>query len=119
MTRILLAESDQRIRQFFAGILSDCGHAVETCADAVEAATSLSTREIDVVVTDLVLEHSHKTSLALNCEALGIPTFTLSGNKFRPDLAPAERPPPLFEKPFRFRDLQTVLEVVAQRSELA
>jgi len=115
MARILLAETDQRIRRFFVGILSDCGHAVEACGDAIEATTSLSTQPIDVVVTDLVLEHSPDTRLAFDCAALGIPTFTLSGSEFRPDLTLSERPRALLEKPFRFRDLQTVLEAVAQQ----
>jgi CheY-like chemotaxis protein len=56
MARILVAESDQHIREFFAGLLADCGHAVQTCADATEATLSLAKLEIDVVVTDLVLE---------------------------------------------------------------
>jgi two-component system, NtrC family, nitrogen regulation response regulator NtrX len=112
MSRILLAESDQRIRRFFAGILSDCGHAVETCADAAEATSSLSTISIDVVVTDLVLERDDEAGLGRDCAALGIPTFTLSGRKFRPDQSAAERPAALLEKPFRFRDLQTVLNAV-------
>jgi DNA-binding NtrC family response regulator len=114
MARILLAESDQQIRRFFAGILSDCGHAVETCADAVEATTSLATRPIDVLVTDLVLDLNDATTLGRDCAALGIPTFTLSGGQFRPDQSLAERPPALLEKPFRFDDLQTVLDAVAQ-----
>lgn len=112
MSRILLAESDQRIRQFFAGILTDCGHLVETCADAVEATTSLATHSIDVVVTDLVLESGEQAGLSRDCAALGIPTFTLSGSRFYPELALAEQPAALVEKPFRFRDLQTILDAV-------
>jgi CheY-like chemotaxis protein len=117
MARILLAESDYRIRQFFAGILADCGHAVETCADAVEATASLATGAIDVVVSDLVLELDDRASLGRDCAALGIPAFTLSGSKFRPDLSSAERPVALLEKPFRFNDLQTVLDALALQSE--
>ena len=113
MARILLAESDHRIREFFAGILADCGHAVETCANAVEATTSLATRSIDVVVSDLVLEPGDEASFGRDCAALGIPTFTLSGRKFRPDLSLTQRPPALLEKPFRFDDLQSVLDAVA------
>jgi DNA-binding NtrC family response regulator len=112
MSRILLAESDQLIRQFFAGILSDCGHVVETCADAVEATSSLATHSIDVVVTDLVLESGHQTGLVRDCAALGIPTFTLNGRQYHPGLSPTERPAALLEQPFRFRDLQTVLDAV-------
>jgi DNA-binding NtrC family response regulator len=106
VARVLIAESDQYIREFFAGILADCGHAVETCVDATEATTSLATREIDVVVTDLVLRIGDETALVRDCAALGIPTFTLSGNKFRPGQSLAERPAALLEKPFRFDDLR-------------
>jgi DNA-binding NtrC family response regulator len=115
MARILLAESDQHIRRFMAGILADCGHAVETCADAVEASWSLATRSIDVVVTDLLLGFGDEDSLGRDCAALGIPTFTLSGSKFSPDQSAVERPPGLREKPFRFGDLQSVLEAVGRR----
>jgi DNA-binding response OmpR family regulator len=116
MARVLLAESDQHIRRFVAGILSDCGHAVEVCADAVEASLSLATRAIDVVVTDLVLGFGDKTSLGHDCAALGIPTVTLSGSKFRPDQSVADQPAALLEKPFRFGDLQSVLDAVTRQS---
>ena len=119
MARVLIAESDQHIREFFAGILADCGHAVETCVDATEATTSLATREIDVVVTDLVLKVGDETALVRDCAALGIPTFTLSGNKFRAGQSLAERPAALLERPFRFDDLQTVLDAVALQPEPA
>ena len=116
MARVLLAESDRRIRDFIAGILIDCGHAVELCADGIEAAASLTTKGVDVVVTDLVLSLGEGTVLRNNCAALGIPTITLSGCEFRPGQAPAKRLPILIEKPFRFADLQSVLEAVAVHS---
>jgi CheY-like chemotaxis protein len=114
MARVLLAESNRRIRDFIAGILIDCGHAVELCADGIDAAASLTTKGVDVVVTDLVLGEG--TVLRNNCAALGIPTITLSGCEFRPGQAPAKRLPILLEKPFRFADLQSVLEAVAVHS---
>jgi DNA-binding NtrC family response regulator len=120
VARVLVAESDQHIREFFAGILADCGHAVQICADATEATLSLvAKREIDVVVTDLVLEIGDENAFFRDCAALGIPTFTLSGNKFRPGESLAERPAALLEKPFRFNDLQTVLDAVALQPEPA
>jgi DNA-binding NtrC family response regulator len=116
MARILLAESDQHIRRFIAGILADCGHAVETCNDAVEASLSLATRAIDVVVTDFVLGLAGgEANLGRDCAALGIPTVTLSGSEFVPAQAVTERPPALLEKPFRFGDLHNVLDAVALR----
>ena len=117
MARILIAESDQLIREFIAGILADCGHTVETCANAAEAIISLATHAIDVVVSDLVLELGNQTSLGRDCAVLGIPTFTLSGRRFSPDQSLAERPLALIEKPFRFGDLQTVLDAVAQEQD--
>ena len=117
MARILIAESDQLIREFVAGILADCGHTVDTCANAAEAAISLATHAIDVVVSDLVLELDDQTSLGRDCAALGIPTFTLSGRRFSPDQSSAERPLALIEKPFRFDDLQTVLDAVAKEQD--
>jgi DNA-binding NtrC family response regulator len=113
MARILLAESDRHIRQLFAGILADCGHAVATCGDALEAAVSLATQSVDIVVTDLVLGLGGEATLGRDCAALGIPTVTLSGSSFRPGQAVAERPSALLEKPFRFGDLQSVLDAVA------
>jgi DNA-binding response OmpR family regulator len=116
MACVLLAESDRRIREFIAGILSDCGHAVVACATGVEASASLATRAIDVVVTDLVLGRGPGSLLGRDCAALGIPTITLSGSEFRTDQMVKDRPPPLVEKPFRFADLQCVLDAVATRS---
>src|SRR5271169_5336975 len=55
MARILLAESDDRIRGFIAGILVEFGHDVAACADEAEASEWLTTRQVDVVLTDLVL----------------------------------------------------------------
>jgi DNA-binding NtrC family response regulator len=117
MARILLAEADYRIRGFFAGILGDCGHTVQLCADAREATNSLAIHRIDVVVTDLVLGSESESSLGRDCAALGIPTFTLSGSQFRLGQAPAEQPRALLERPFRFDDLQSVLAAVALSPE--
>ena len=113
MARILLAETDLHIRRFIAGILSDCGHAVEACADTAEAASSLATRAIDFVVTDLLFEFGGDTPLAHDCAARGIPTLTLSGNSLARTHSAAEQPAGLCEKPFRFGYLQRVIEAVA------
>ena len=115
MARILLAESDPHIREFFAGIFADCGHAVETCADRFEAAMSLATGAIDVVVSDMVLTLGDEAGLADACAGRGIPTVTLSGSRFYPGQSMAERPIALLQKPFRFGDLQSVLDAVAAR----
>ena len=116
MTRVLVAEPNCRLRDFVAGILSDCGHAVETCSDENEASTRLGAGMVDVVVSDLVLSRGEGAVFRRNCAARGIPTITLSGQEFRGGERLTERPPSFLEKPFRFADLKCVLEAVALRS---
>jgi DNA-binding NtrC family response regulator len=112
MARILLAESDRAIREFIAGILTECGHDVRACENGVDASVWLATSPIDVLVTDMVLQGGQGLLLSKHCAELGIPTVTLTGRRFRPDQAPSEHPPSLLEKPFRFSDLQQVLNAV-------
>ena len=114
MARILLAERDKGVRDFIAGILGDFGHEVDLCADREEADDRLAATQVEIVVTDLVLQGGEGLRFGLRCRALGIPTVTLSGVEFRPDRAEAERPQPLFDKPFRFADLHCVVDAVSQ-----
>jgi DNA-binding response OmpR family regulator len=112
MARVLLAEANQRIGDFIAGILVEFGHEVTMCADATEADARLAVAAIDVVLTDAVLDRSADEDLGRNWQARGIPTITLTGRAL-----PADRndpaPPPLIDKPFRFADLRSVLDAVA------
>jgi DNA-binding response OmpR family regulator len=113
MARILLAESNKQIREFIAGILVDFGHEVRTCGDSVEAGAYLTTGPVDFLVTDLVLRDSRGSILGIICAARGIPMITLTGREFHVDEAAGDRPTPLLEKPFRFADLQSVLNALA------
>ena len=110
MARVLLTEPDRAIREFIAGILNEFGHDVVACGNSVEAEVWLATSPIDVLVTDLVLRGDQGVLLSRRCSALGIPTVTLSGGDFLP--GQVSRPPPLLEKPFRFSDLQRVLNAI-------
>lgn len=112
MARILLAESDRAIRQFIAGILAEFGHDVRACENAVEASVWLATSSIDVLVTDMVLQGDQGLVLSKQCAELGIPTITLTGREFRAEQPEGDHPTPLLEKPFRFSDLQRVLNAV-------
>jgi DNA-binding NtrC family response regulator len=111
MAHILLVEPDRRIRDFVAGILADCGHAVAACAGDDAAAATLAVGTVDLVVTDLVLRRGNSSALGWRCAALGVPMVTLSGCAFHPGRRRAtEQPLPLVEKPFRFADLRSVLD---------
>ncbi|MGH7045374.1 MAG: hypothetical protein ACREE2_03165 [Stellaceae bacterium] len=119
MANVLLAEPDRWIRQFVAGILGDSGHRVEACGGGEEACGRLGLGTVDVVVSDLVLSGGGEGAVfGRSCAALGIPTITLSGCEYRAGRGPAKRPPALVEKPFRFADLQRVLDAVERRSRL-
>jgi two-component system, cell cycle response regulator CpdR len=111
MARILLAEPDRAIRQFIAGILAEVGHDVLVCESTVEASVWLATSPIDVLVTDLVLNADQGLNLSRSCAALGIRTITLTGQDFHADQE-AAHPQALLEKPFRFSDLQRVLNAI-------
>jgi DNA-binding response OmpR family regulator len=112
MARILLAEPDRAIREFIAGILTEFGHDVLFCGNVVEAEVWLATSPIDALITDTVLHGDAGIDLSRRCAALGIPTITLTGREFRADQADTARPAPLREKPFRFADLQSVVNAV-------
>ncbi len=112
MARILVAESDRAIREFIAGILAEVGHDVQACGNGIEATVWLASSAIDVLVTDMVLHDSQGLLLSKHCADLGIPTITLTGREFRIDAAQGEPPLALLEKPFRFSDLQRILNAV-------
>jgi DNA-binding NtrC family response regulator len=119
MARILLAESDRSIREFIAGILAEFGHDVRVCENGVDASVWLATVPIDVLVTDMVLDGDQGLILSKRCAALGIRAITLTGREFHADEAERDRPPPLLEKPFRFSDLQQVLNAVENLQSVA
>jgi DNA-binding NtrC family response regulator len=111
VARILLAESDRAIREFIAGILTECGHDVQACENGIEASVWLASSSVDVLVTDMVLHSVQGVKLSRHCADLGIPTITLTGREFRANETPGDFPT-LVEKPFRFADLQRVLNAV-------
>jgi CheY-like chemotaxis protein len=112
MARVLLAEADHRIGDFIAGILAEFGHEVTMCTDAVEAGVHLAAEPIDVLLTDFMLSDGENAAVGQAWQALDIPMITLTGLVFSTDRS-APPPPPLIDKPFRFADLQSVLDAVA------
>jgi two-component system, cell cycle response regulator CpdR len=112
MARILLAEPDRAIREFIAGILAEFGHDVQVCDNGVDASVWLATARFDVLVTDMVLRGNQGLRLGQHSASLGVPTVTLTGREFRAACAEEMQPLALLEKPFRFADLQRVLNAV-------
>jgi DNA-binding response OmpR family regulator len=116
MARILVAEADCRVRTFISGILADFGHEVRECADGAQASRLLASRDIDIIVTDLVLS-GDAGALTRDAAALGVPIVTLTGRSFVGGSATGSEPPQaLVDKPFRFADLQSVVDAVAAQA---
>jgi CheY-like chemotaxis protein len=113
MARVLLAESDRRLRRMIAGILTDLGHEVRECADCAEANALLPVLPVDVLVSDLVLRDGDGASLARASLSGGVPAVTLSGSRVEADMPGAAPALSLLERPFRFADLQQVAATVA------
>ena len=112
MARILLAEPDPAIREFIAGILTEFGHDVMMCENAIEASVWVATSPFDALVTDTMLRSEQGVNLSRKCTALGIRTITLTGREYRADRSELGLQLSLLEKPFRFSDLQRVLDAV-------
>jgi DNA-binding NtrC family response regulator len=116
MARILLAESDQQISEFLSRIFADFGHEVITCQNGSEATARLAIGPIDVLVSDLVLRDGEGAKLNGYCAAHGIPAITLTGREVYADQGSCKRPAALVDKPFRFADLERVVEAVVALS---
>ena len=55
MTRILLAEDDDSLRNFLARALERAGYEVRSCADGDEAVAALPEQHWDLLLTDIVM----------------------------------------------------------------
>ena len=112
MARILLAEPDRAIREFIAGILTEFGHDVVACEQHRRSESVAGDSP------DRCAGHRHGAAgrqgvaLSRSSAALGIPTITLTGREFHADDQVYSAARRLLEKPFRFSDLQRVLNAV-------
>jgi DNA-binding NtrC family response regulator len=113
MARVLLAESDRRVRGLIAGILTDLGHEVRECADCAQANALLPMLAVDVLISDLLLHDGEGARLAHTSLSGGIPAVTLSGAPVAAGTPGAPASLPLLERPFRLADLQQIAATVA------
>lgn len=113
MTRILLVEDDDVMREYLARALGRSGYAVEARADGEAALALLTAAErFDLLLTDVVMPGIDGIELARRAGEIapamrvmfitGFAAVTLKAAKVRPDAR-------VLSKPFHLRDL--VLEV--------
>jgi signal transduction histidine kinase len=116
--RILLVEDDQHVRHLTATILSQEGHEVTTATDGLEALRMLADREVDLVITDVIMPRLSGPALVRRLRETGrqIPALYVSGYTTQQMarhglLDPAEN---LLLKPFTRAELLRKIDQVLQ-----
>src|SRR5262249_40948447 len=109
----LVAEDEASLRAIVAAYLRECGHEVYEAADAQEAAAISSSREFDLLLTDIVMPGASGPALA---SALAeahpqMKVIFMSGYADHAAMQQALRPNMLFlQKPFRLTDLMARIQ---------
>jgi two-component system cell cycle response regulator CpdR len=109
MARILLAEDDTDMRMFLARALERAGHEVHSFGEGVSAYEELKLREVDLLLTDIVMPEMDGIELARRAAeldpALKIMFITgFAAVALHPD-SEAPRDAKILSKPFHLRDL--------------
>jgi two-component system cell cycle response regulator CpdR len=109
MARILLAEDDNDMRMFLARALERAGHEVHSFGEGLSAFEELKLREVDLLLTDIVMPEMDGIELARRAAeldpALKIMFITgFAAVALHPD-SEAPRDAKILSKPFHLRDL--------------
>jgi two-component system cell cycle response regulator CpdR len=109
MARILLAEDDNDMRMFLARALERAGHEVHSFGEGLSAFEELKLREVDLLLTDIVMPEMDGIELARRAAeldpALKIMFITgFAAVALHPD-SDAPRDAKILSKPFHLRDL--------------
>jgi two-component system cell cycle response regulator CpdR len=112
MTRILLAEDEQAMRQYLARALEKSGYEVVAVDRGTDAAPLLETEHFDLLLTDIVMPEMDGIELARHCSKVSPRTQVMFITGFSGVVLRAGESVPhakILSKPFHLKDL--VLEV--------
>ncbi len=112
MTRILLAEDEQAMREYLARALEKSGYEVVSVDRGTDAAPLLETEHFDLLLTDIVMPEMDGIELARHCSKVSPKTEVMFITGFSGVTLRAGEAMPkakVLSKPFHLRDL--VLEV--------
>ena len=112
MTRILLAEDEQAMREYLARALERSGYDVVSVDRGTEAAPLLEREHFDLLLTDLVMPEMDGIELARHCSKVSPRTEVMFITGFSGVALRAGQSMPqakVLSKPFHLKDL--VLEV--------
>jgi two-component system, cell cycle response regulator CpdR len=112
MTRILLAEDEQAMREYLARALEKSGYEVVAVDRGTEAAPLLENEHFDLLLTDIVMPEMDGIELARHCARVSPKTEVMFITGFSGVALRAGQSMPqakVLSKPFHLKDL--VLEV--------
>ncbi|MFC4292909.1 cell cycle two-component system response regulator CpdR [Sphingorhabdus arenilitoris] len=112
MTRILLAEDEQAMREYLARALEKNGYEVVAVDRGTEAAPLLENEHFDLLLTDIVMPEMDGIELARHCSKVSPKTQVMFITGFSGVVLRAGESVPnakILSKPFHLKDL--VLEV--------
>jgi two-component system cell cycle response regulator CpdR len=112
MTRILLAEDEQAMREYLARALERSGYEVVSVDRGTEAAPLLESEHFDLLLTDIVMPEMDGIELARHCSKVSPRTEVMFITGFSGVALRAGESMPnakILSKPFHLKDL--VLEV--------
>lgn len=114
MTRILLAEDDDSLRNFLARALERAGYEVRSCADGDEAVAALPEQDWDLLLTDIVMPGADGIEVARQAAArqpdlrimfiTGFAAVALAAKEQAPEGAK------VLSKPIHLRDIVSEVE---------
>jgi DNA-binding NtrC family response regulator len=122
MKTILLVEDDPLLRHAMDRNLTEAGYAVVAAADTMAALDEITTRRIDVLVTDIVMPQGKPHGLALARMARihrpGFPVMFMTGY-CDVVMNDDDFPGPVFRKPIDIDELLTALGEVFTAGRMA
>lgn len=122
MARILLVDDDETFRTVLGTTITSLGHEVIETRNAVEAIATLPQKEIDLVITDLLMPEKDGFEMIrfLRRHAPAIPVIVMSGGgKIGPaiylDMAEQLGADAALVKPFSRNDLENAIATALKR----
>ncbi len=115
MTRILVTDDDDDIREFVSFVLARAGHEVSTARDGAEAIAFLTAEHFDLLVVDQHMPHATgaEVLLALRQRTPHTKALLMSGDhQMGADEEVAAVQPHFLRKPFNLTALMSAVEAL-------
>lgn len=115
MTKILLAEDDDVMREYLTRALTRAGYRVIAAACGTEALSHLRSQDFDLLLTDIVMPEMDGIELAQHCAKISPHTQVMFITGFAAVSLRAEESVPqakLLSKPFHLKDLVNEVDLM-------